>query len=85
MDIQGSFEERRIMANLLRVNFFNSLEGFGWCIAAAGTSRTPSDMLQGIQTDLVVEDESYLGKGEYANFLMARKGRLKGACLHILT
>jgi len=78
VDIQGSFEERRIMANLLRVNFFNALESFGWCIAAAGTSRTPSDVLQGIQTDLVVEDESCLGRGEYANFLMAKKGRLKG-------
>jgi hypothetical protein len=85
VDIQGSFEERRIMANLLRVNFFNTLESFGWCIAAAGTSRTPSDVLQGIQTDLVVENDSCLGRGEYANFLMAKKGRLKGACSHVLT
>lgn len=69
------------MANLLRVNFFNALEGFGWCISCAGTSRNPGDVLQGIQTDIVVEYEGDQGSGEYANFLMTQKGRLTSALL----
>lgn len=84
VDMTGSWEERHVLANVMRVTFFDTLETHGWFVHRANNSGLPAELLEGIDTELIVGrelgQEAVQENGACANFLLTKKGSRECLC-----
>ncbi len=73
LDFPGTWDCRRVLSNVLRVEWLDVLEHHGWAVRAACSQEDPATLLKGIETDLVIHtslvDQAPFD-GECANFLL---------------